>query len=107
MKKCSTCNQEYDDSKLFCPVCGEQLTDVTPTPTPPKSEALPWYKNWGGVLLALAGLIIAWEVNAMFGFALAILGMVFGWSSPNKINKISSLIVGAVTVMLFIWYLFA
>ena len=105
MKKCNVCNKEYDDSKMFCPVCGGQLTTVTTTPS--GSNSLPsWFENWGGILLTLAGLIIAWEVHAVFGFTLAVLGIIFGWSSSNKINKYFSVIVGAITVLLFIWYLF-
>lgn len=105
MKKCGTCNREYDDSKMFCPVCGEQLTSVTPEPA--KATAPTWFENWGGVLLAVLGLIVAWEVHALFGFALAVVGIIFGWSSPNQINKILSIVVGAITVILVIWYLFA
>lgn len=106
MKKCSVCNKEYDDSRMFCPTCGGQLTTVTTTP--PSSNAAPsWFENWGGVLLALIGLIVAWEVHAVFGFALAVVGIICGWSSPNKINKIMSAIVGVITILLFIWYMLA
>lgn len=105
MKKCGTCNKEYDDSKMFCPVCGGQLTSVTPEPA--KTAAPTWFENWGGILLTLVGLFIAWEVHALVGFALAVVGMISGWSSPNKINKILSLVVGGITTILVIWYLFA
>lgn len=103
MKKCSTCNKEYDDTKMFCPVCGGQLTSVMNT-SPKPSSSPSWFENWGGVLLTLIGLVVAWEVHAILGFVLAVIGIISGWSSPNKINKILSVIVGAITVLLFIIY---
>ena len=106
MKKCSKCGKEYDDSKMFCPVCGGQLTSVAPV-TPKPNTSPSWIENWGGVLLTVIGLIIAWEVHAVFGFALAVLGLIWGWSSPNKINKILSAVVGGITILLFIWYILA
>ena len=106
MKKCNTCNKEYDDSKAFCPVCGGQLTTVTTTPS--GSNAAPsWFENWAGIVFTLAGLIIAWELNVIIGVALGVVGIICGWSSPNQINKVMSVIVGAITIVLFIWYLFA
>lgn len=107
MKKCNNCSKEYDDSKMFCPLCGGQLTPVAPPPTPASNASPSFFENWGGVLLAVIGLIIAWEVHAVFGFALAVLGLIWGWSSPNKINKILSAVVGGITILLFIWYILA
>ena len=104
MKKCSKCNKEYDDSKMFCPACGGQLVPVSTTPSDSK-PAPSWLENWGGLLLAVVGLIVAWEVHAVFGTALAVVGIIWGWSSPNQINKISSLIVGIITILLFIWWI--
>lgn len=105
MKKCSKCGKEYDDGKMFCPACGGELTAVTPAPA--KTNASPsWFENWGGALLAVIGLIVAWEVHAVFGVALAVVGIIYGWSSPNSANKVLSAIVGGITVLLFIWYLF-
>lgn len=106
MKKCIKCNKEYDDSKMFCPTCGSQLTVAAPMPIKTKTSPS-WLENWGGVLLALIGLIVAWEVNAVFGFALAVVGIIWGWSSPNKINKVMSVVVGVVTILLFIGWILA
>lgn len=105
MKRCNMCNKEYDDGKMFCPACGGPLTDVT---TPIKPSVSPsWFENWGGVLLALIGLFVAWEIHAVIGFVLAIIGIISGWSSPNNLNKVLSVIVGGITILLFIWYIFA
>ena len=106
MKKCSTCNKEYDDSKMFCPVCGGQLTSVAPTPSKSITSSS-WFENWGGVLLTLIGLVITWEISALFGTVIAVVGIICGWSSPNKINKILSGIVGVLTILIFIIYILA
>lgn len=103
MKKCNNCSKEYDDSKMFCPLCGGQLTPVAPPPTPASNASPSFFENWGGVLLALVGLIVAWEVDAMFGTALAVIGIICGWASPNNTNKILSIIVGGITILLFIF----
>lgn len=103
MKKCSVCNKEYDDSKMFCPSCGGQLVPVAPSPQPSVSPS--WFENWGGILLAAIGLIVAWELSAVLGFALAVVGIICGWSSHNNLNKILSVVVGGITILLFIWYM--
>lgn len=107
MKKCNMCNKEYDDSKMFCPVCGSQLTPVTPapTPTPTPSKAAVWFGNWGGALLTLLGFVVAWEFHILLGISLVVLGIIFAWSSSNKVNKILSVVLAVITVVLSIWAL--
>lgn len=35
MKKCSTCNREFDDSVTFCSSCGQRLANSDPQPQAP------------------------------------------------------------------------
>lgn len=105
MKKCVKCNKQYDDSKMFCPTCGGQLVSVTPSPTSSSSGS--WFDRWGGILLAVVGILIAWELNAVFGLAVAVVGVVSGYNSSNTVNKIGSIAAGVIAALLFLVWIFA
>lgn len=105
MKKCVKCGKQYDDSKMFCPTCGEQLVSTTPSPPSPSSGS--WFEQWGGILLAVVGILIAWEVNAVFGLAIAVVGVVSGYNSSNPVNKFGSIAAGVIAALLFLVWIFA
>lgn len=46
-----------------------------------------WLENWGGILFTLLGLFMTWEVAAIVGLAFAVVGLISGWSSSNRINN--------------------
>jgi hypothetical protein len=100
MKKCNTCNKEYDESRSFCPMCGRNLVPVITT-----QVQTSWIENWGGFLAALVGLFIAWVISAFAGLVISILGILWGVTSQNKLNKVLSIAVGAVTILLYIIYI--
>ncbi len=47
MKKCPGCNSQFDDAKIFCPNCGNQLETISipqpppPQPAPPQTMSTP------------------------------------------------------------------
>ncbi len=120
MKKCTNCNKEYDDSKTFCPKCGSLLISVTTAgtgaattpgttgnsnvsgqPTAPGKEA-PWYVQWKGTLLAVAGLIIEWYLSAFVGAVLIGVGFILGKDSPASGNKIASTVLLVIGIILLV-----
>lgn len=106
MKKCVKCNKQYDDSKMFCPTCGGQLVPVTPSSSTSSSGSSSWFDQWGGILLAAVGILIEWELSAVFGLAVAAVGVVCGYNSTNTVNKIGSIVAGVIAALLFlIWIL--
>ena len=130
MKKCVTCNKEYDDSKQFCPACGSKLTDAdaaaapveaAPVEAAPVEAAAPSasstassggfdikaiFEKWNGSILTVLAVVIEWYFSLVFGFIVAILGIVLGWKSGNQTNKIVSIVVGVIAILLFIVYSF-
>jgi len=109
MKQCLNCNKQYDDTKMFCPSCGRQLT-LVPTEVPSVSPAATetWFARWGGTLLAGLGLFVAgaavgqsgWELFWTLGLVLAISGAILGCESQNTANKVSSMIAAVVTAIM-------
>ncbi len=109
MKKCAKCNKQYDDSKMFCPICGEKLAEAPASSGSASSGAgsSSWFGQWGGILLAVVGILIAWEIHAVLGFAITAVGVVFGHNSSNKINKIGTIVAGVIAALLFLVWIFA
>lgn len=118
MRKCSKCQREFDDLVAFCPECGTKLENFVPVPSEPVTVgAMQQYKDASAKLdssenvlaqflasiLVIVGLIITWEVSALIGLVIAAVGLLIGWYSTNQLNKIVSLTVGIVTVVLSIW----
>jgi len=109
MKQCLKCNKQYDDTKMFCPSCGGQLTPVAtgvPSGSPAASET--WFARWGGTLLAVLGVFVTWEISWTLGLVLGISGAVLGCKSQNTANKVLSIIAAVVTgimVLMFLPYL--
>ena len=106
MKKCPNCQNVYEDSKGFCPKCGAALVDAgvqqeTVTPTPAKTGN-GFFAKWGALLLGIVGLIICWELSALFGCAIAVAGAFLGWQSENIINKVGSIILAVVCAIMTI-----
>lgn len=118
MKKCVICNKEYDDSKQFCPACGGKLTDadaaaapveaaVPSTPSETSSggfDIKAIFEKWNGAILTVLAVLIEWYLSLVVGFVVAIVGIVAGWKSGNQINKIVSIVVGIIAILLFIVY---
>ncbi|MCM1542884.1 MAG: hypothetical protein NC121_16715 [Blautia sp.] len=120
MKRCANCNKNYEDSKAFCPGCGGALIPVANTfaentkaaPTSGgnsgssgqagTSAESPWYFQWAGTILAVVGLIIEWELSAIFGAALTIVGFILAKDSPIQTNKIVATVLLVIGIVLLI-----
>jgi len=102
MKKCVKCNTQYDDGKLFCPVCGEQLVSDPSGAQPRSTGPGSFFSRWLGILLGILGLIIEWGSSLLIGFVVALVGAAFGYASSNKINKMGSIVLAIVAAVLFI-----
>lgn len=108
MKKCTKCSKEYDDSKQFCPVCGGQLAPVSGgggSTHGSKVKTGSWFEQWGGIVLTIVGLLLEWEINAIFGFAVAVVGAICGFQSSNGVNKVASMVIGVIAALLFVIYI--
>ncbi len=126
MKRCTKCNKEFDDNKLFCPECGSSLisaaTDgtggTTATsgingnrnasggPVAPVTDS-PWYAQWKGTILAAVGLLIEWELSALLGVALIGVGFMLAKDSPISGNKTTTTVLLVIGVILFFITMFA
>ncbi len=111
MKKCPTCQGVYDDAKSFCPKCGIALTDAAETQTAvptanntttPAKTGNGFWEKWGGILLAVLGFLICWEIFAILGCAIAIVAAIYAWKSDNPINKFGALIIAVISAILTI-----
>lgn len=97
MKKCPNCQNVYDDTKGFCPTCGVALVDETQNTSAGGGE---FFEKWGALLLGAVGLIICWFISAVVGCVISIIGAVSGWRSSNVINKIGSIILAVICLVL-------
>lgn len=120
MKRCTNCNKDYEDSKLFCPECGGSLVlaanaVVEETKAMPNSDGnsnssgqtgtpteSPWYIQWAGTILAVVGLIIEWEIALTFGVVLTIVGFILAKNSPIQINKIVATVLMVIGILLYV-----
>ena len=59
--------------------------------------------HWMPSIIAAAGLIIFWELNATMGMGFALVGAMCGWRSKNVLNKIISLVIAGVLTVLYIY----
>ena len=116
MKQCLKCNKQYDDSKMFCPVCGEKLeTAASSSENETKSKVtnalggngnqqFEGLQQWSGTILAAVGLLVEWEWSIFFGMVLAVCGAVLGYKSPNQINKGAAIVIGVISLILYVAY---
>ena len=120
MKICNKCNAKFEDSNVFCPVCGEKLETLDQTNNnnnvinnlseylKAKSDSFDNNENvlirWLPSILTVLGLIIAWNWYALLGMVVAIVGILYGWFSKNQLNKIITMVVGIITIILCILY---
>jgi len=121
MKRCTKCNKEYGDDKVFCPECGSSLIstaadgtggatttsgingnqNISGKPAAPVSES-PWYVQWRGTILAVVGLIIEWELSALLGAVLIGVGFILGKDSPASGNKIVTTVLLVIGIILLV-----
>lgn len=125
MKRCANCNKEFDDSKMFCPECGNPLSyaasgtsgttapsgfngnlNTAGRPVTPAPES-PWYVQWKGTILAVIGLIVEWEWNVVLGVALVVTGFILDKDSQNPGNKAVTAVLLVIGIIMFIVYLAA
>ena len=120
MKICKKCNTIFDDSNVFCPECGEKLETLDQTNNnnnvinnlseylKAKSDAFDNNENvlirWLPSILSVLGLIIACDWYALLGMVVAIVGVLYGWFSKNQQNKIITMVVGIITIILCVLY---
>lgn len=114
MKVCNKCNQRYDDSQVYCQECGEKLTAMDKAATAGgclnsiRQQVGQWDQHqsflmrWLPAILSVVGLLVAWELSAVFGMVFALCGTLYGWFSSNQLNKIISIVVGLVVIILAI-----
>ena len=116
MKKCTNCNKEYDDGKMFCPECGCPLTSIASSETGgttissnsnenlktdgQRPALLP--SDWVGTILAVVGLVIQWELSALVGAIFIGLGFYSGMHSTNSGNKIVTTILLVIGIILLL-----
>lgn len=109
MKRCTKCNQEYDDSKVFCAKCGSQLASITPTgqSTAKSNTGTMQGLDWIAIIAAVIGLIVEWNTSALFGMAAVAGGFVAGNQSSNSGIKTIVRILFVIGLIMFAVALFA
>lgn len=60
------------------------------------------FNQWFGTIVTVLSLLITWEMSMLFGSVLAVAGIIAGLSSSNNVNKVISVIVGAISICLSI-----
>jgi len=73
MKKCSTCNLTYEDTKNFCKKCGKPLVASTASTvnasaraTPPFAKGFTLKRNWTIIAICVASIIVVFASVGMF-----------------------------------------
>ena len=125
MRICSGCGKILEDDALFCTECGCKTVESNPPSEPPqepssntvleyiKKKTEEWDNSdnvlfrWLPSLLSIIGLIVAWEFSILFGLALSVCGIVFGSTTKNKANKIVSLAVGILCILICLVAMFS
>lgn len=121
MKKCTNCNKEYDDSKLFCPECGVSLTpnvssgisgtassvsgmdlNAVKQSEPVPTQESPWYSRWIGTIISVIGLLIEWNISALIGTAVIIVGFLLVKKSSNSKDKAITIVFLVTGILLFL-----
>ena len=114
MKICKKCNHTFDDSAGFCPDCGEKLQIIRyeePKKTPKFLEAIKnkseEYDNssktvarYFAAIISIIGFIVAMYIYTEIGFAFSIVGILCGAFSKNTVNRVVSILLGIITILL-------
>ena len=115
MKICKKCNHTFDDSAGFCPDCGEKLQIIKYEEPKKTSKFLGAIKNkseeydnnsksvtrYFAAIASIIGFIVAWYIRStVIGFAFAIVGVLYGVFSKNTVNRVVSILLGIITILL-------
>ena len=97
MKICKKCNHTFDDSAGFCPDCGEKLQIIRyeePKKTPK------FMTRYFAAIASIIGFIVAMYIYTEIGFAFSIVGILCGAFSKNTVNRVVSILLGIITILL-------
>ncbi len=100
MKICPTCNKTYEDSIMYCTVCGTKLIDYQGNANQNNNSVTPQMPNhsgnmpqqggitcWLPLILSVVGILVWWNYHTWAGMFFAIVGALIGWSSEYKFIK--------------------
>lgn len=97
MKICKKCNHTFDDSAGFCPDCGEKL-QIIRYEEPKKTSK--FMTRYFAAIASIIGFIVAWYIYTEMGFVFAIVGILCGAFSKNTVNRVVSIVLGIITILL-------
>ena len=97
MKICKKCNHTFDDSAGFCPDCGEKL-QIIRYEEPKKTSK--FMTRYFAAIASIIGFIVAMYIYTEIGFAFSIVGILCGAFSKNKVNRVVSIVLGIITILL-------
>lgn len=97
MKICKKCNHTFDDSAGFCPDCGEKL-QIIRYEEPKKTSK--FMTRYFAAIASIIGFIVAWYIYTEMGFVFAIVGILCGAFSKNTVNRVVSILLGIITILL-------
>ena len=97
MKICKKCNHTFDDSAGFCPDCGEKL-QIIKYEEPKKTSK--FMTRYFAAIASIIGFIVAWYIYTEMGFVFAIVGILCGAFSKNTVNRVVSIVLGIITILL-------
>ena len=114
MKICKKCNHTFDDSAGFCPDCGEKLQIIKYEEPKKTSKFLGAIKNkseeydnnsksvtrYFAAIASIIGFIVAMYIYTEIGFAFSIVGILCGAFSKNTVNRVVSILLGIITILL-------
>lgn len=97
MKICKKCNHTFDDSAGFCPDCGEKL-QIIRYEEPKKTSK--FMTRYFAAIASIIGFIVAMYIYTEIGFAFSIVGILCGAFSKNTVNRVVSILLGIITILL-------
>lgn len=97
MKICKKCNHTFDDSAGFCPDCGEKL-QIIRYEEPKKTSK--FMTRYFATIASIIGFIVAWYIDTSIGFVFSIVGILCGAFSKNTVNRVVSILLGIITILL-------
>ena len=101
MKKCPACGIQYQDSQDFCSKCGAKLEAASSTfEVVDKPKQKPDFSDWGGIALGIIAFFISWEESILFGAAIAVVGIIFGYNSRYGLMRVGAYVINTIVLLI-------